>query len=129
MKKDAFYDAVAREIQSNTIVPGVWAKAFSEAGGDMNRARALYIEHRVVQMEEVAKQESTSGFRRFVCMLLTALFGLLTSFFAIGSVASLVRVVIGEPLIGDTEFTAFSFIIACVSGYATRRYYRGTRKR
>ena len=43
IENDAFYDAVAKELQAQTMVPGLWTKAFAEAGGQMDRARALYI--------------------------------------------------------------------------------------
>jgi hypothetical protein len=36
-KNDALYDAVAKELQAQTMVPGLWTKAFAEAGGQMDR--------------------------------------------------------------------------------------------
>jgi hypothetical protein len=41
-KNNALYDEVAEELRAKTMVPGLWAKAFAEAGGQMDRARALY---------------------------------------------------------------------------------------
>ena len=52
MREDAFYDEVARELEANALVPGVWMKALADAQGDMDRARALYIRYRVTQLAE-----------------------------------------------------------------------------
>ena len=53
-KNNALYDEVAEELQANTMVPGLWTKAFAEAGGQMDRARALYIKYRVAQLAHEA---------------------------------------------------------------------------
>lgn len=58
MALDAFYDEVAREIQDKTLVPGVWAKAFEHAGGELDRARVLYIKYRVAQLTQEANEQS-----------------------------------------------------------------------
>jgi len=55
---DAFYDEVAKEMQENRLIPGVWARAFAEADGDENRAKAIYIKSRVTQLTESARQIS-----------------------------------------------------------------------
>jgi len=47
---DAFYDEVAKEMQENRLIPGVWARAFAEADGDGNRAKAIYIKLRVAKI-------------------------------------------------------------------------------
>lgn len=47
---DAFYDEVAKEMQENRMIPGVWTRAFAEADGDENRAKAIYIKLRVEKM-------------------------------------------------------------------------------
>ncbi len=52
MNDDAFYDEVAKELETNTLVPGVWTRAFAEADGDENRAKAIYIKRRVVKLVE-----------------------------------------------------------------------------
>ncbi len=52
MNDDAFYDEVAKEIEANNLVPSAWTRAFAEADGNENRAKAIYIKHRVVQMAE-----------------------------------------------------------------------------
>jgi hypothetical protein len=52
MKDDKFYDDVAREILEKRLASGVWARAFAEAEGDSEKAKALYIRHRVAQLVE-----------------------------------------------------------------------------
>jgi uncharacterized membrane protein YhaH (DUF805 family) len=47
---DEFYNRVAIEMQEKRMVPGVWARAFSDADGDENRAKAIYIKLRVSQL-------------------------------------------------------------------------------
>ena len=56
MNDDALYEEVAQEIKSQTMVPGVWARAFAEANGDLDQARALYIRYRVAQLAEVRNE-------------------------------------------------------------------------
>lgn len=57
MNDDAFYDEVAKEMQENRMIPGVWTRAFAEADGDENRAKAIYIKRRVAQLAENSKQQ------------------------------------------------------------------------
>jgi len=60
---DAFYGDVAKEMQENRLIPGVWARAFAEADGDKNRAKAIYIKYRILQLEEDRlSQEGSYGF-------------------------------------------------------------------
>jgi hypothetical protein len=47
--KDPF-DVVAEELQRQFVVPGLWTRAYSEAGGDEARARAFYIRYRAAQL-------------------------------------------------------------------------------
>jgi hypothetical protein len=47
---EAFYNQVAEEIQAKKMLPGLWTKAFAQAGGDTERARAVYIKLRVAQL-------------------------------------------------------------------------------
>ena len=49
---------VASELQANTMVPGLWAKAFAEARGQIDQARALYIRYRVAQLAQEASEQS-----------------------------------------------------------------------
>jgi hypothetical protein len=58
MNEDWAYDEVAKELQKQAMIPGVWARAFAEAGGDQEKARAMYIKLRVTQlMEQRARDE------------------------------------------------------------------------
>jgi len=52
MNDDDFYDQVAEEIETNSLIPGVWTRAFAEADGDENRAKAIYIKLRVAKLAE-----------------------------------------------------------------------------
>jgi len=49
-KEDAAYEQALNEVESNTMEKALWARAFSEANGDENRAKAQYIKRRVSQM-------------------------------------------------------------------------------
>ena len=51
-----FYETVGIEMQNGSFQTGLWARAFAEADGDENRARATYIRLRVAQLSSV-KQE------------------------------------------------------------------------
>lgn len=54
---DSFYEEVAKEIESNTMKPGLWTRAFAEANGSHDLARALYIRLRVAQLVRVKQAE------------------------------------------------------------------------
>jgi hypothetical protein len=62
MNDDAFYDEVAKELEANKLIPGVWTRAFAEADGDENRAKAIYIKLRVAQLAEEAKRMTMLAF-------------------------------------------------------------------
>ena len=47
LKEEFLYGSVANEIANNHVSPGLWAKAFSEADGNEQRAQAKYIKERV----------------------------------------------------------------------------------
>jgi len=57
MNDDVFYDEVAKEMQENRLVPGVWTRAFAEADGDENRAKAIYIKLRVSKLSADYRQQ------------------------------------------------------------------------
>ena len=48
--EELLYEIVAEEVASKTLKPGIWAKAFSEAGGEQSKAVALYISYRTEQL-------------------------------------------------------------------------------
>lgn len=50
MDNEAFYEQVAEEIATDTMKPGIWARAFAETDGENDRAKALYIRLRVAQL-------------------------------------------------------------------------------
>ncbi|HRK39518.1 MAG TPA: hypothetical protein PK347_14140 [Burkholderiaceae bacterium] len=45
------HGAVASEIAAGELVPGLWAKAFAQADGNEQRAKAIYIKLRVDQLK------------------------------------------------------------------------------
>ena len=54
MQDDKFYNEVAKELLDGQIQAGAWARAFAEAEGDKERAKAIYIRLRVQQLTEAA---------------------------------------------------------------------------
>ena len=54
---EVYYEQAADEIRKGQILKGLWAKAWSEAEGNENKAQALYIKLRVAAMkDEVARK-------------------------------------------------------------------------
>ena len=51
LQEEQAYALAAYEISNGAIRPGLWAKAFAEAAGDDQRARAVYIKLRVAQVK------------------------------------------------------------------------------
>ena len=51
---EAYYEMAAKEVQNDNIRPGLWAKAWSDAGGDDMKAKALYLKLRVASMKDEA---------------------------------------------------------------------------
>jgi hypothetical protein len=47
---------VAQEIATNALRPGLWAKAFEQAGGQTGPAQAIYIRLRVTRLKEEVEQ-------------------------------------------------------------------------
>jgi len=45
-----FYDQVAKELQDASPNPGIWARSFADAAGNMDKARANYIKLRALQL-------------------------------------------------------------------------------
>jgi hypothetical protein len=103
MNENAFYDIVAQELQAQTMVPGLWTRAFSEAGGQLDRARALYIKYRVVQLAQEAKnklqqkqrieaeatrQRVAAGFWHLIRGLLAIVFMLIALFSLLGALVA-----------------------------------------
>jgi maltodextrin utilization protein YvdJ len=57
MNDDRFFDEVAKELLEKRVVPGVWTRAFADADGNTEKARAIYIRSRVAQLVEEEKLE------------------------------------------------------------------------
>lgn len=55
MTENEAYEQVAAEIAGGNMQPGLWARAFSEAMGLQDQARALYIKLRVTDVLEEAR--------------------------------------------------------------------------
>ncbi len=51
MTEQKYFDQVAHEIAAHQLDQGLWARAFSEAMGEENRARAIYISLRAEQIK------------------------------------------------------------------------------
>jgi len=51
MTPQFFYDQVASELMAGPPHPGLWARAYALADGDLAKARARYINLRVQQLE------------------------------------------------------------------------------
>lgn len=49
--EEHIYEIVAREVAAKQLRPGLWAKAFSQAVGDHDKAVAIYIELRKEQIK------------------------------------------------------------------------------
>ena len=56
MNEDEIYEQISAEIKSGNTKKGLWTKAFSEAEGDENKAKAVYIKYRFDQMNDVQPQ-------------------------------------------------------------------------
>ena len=55
--EEKIFEQVAREMHSNEIRPGLWAKAYAESNGDPDRTRARYISLRANSIvKEMAAQ-------------------------------------------------------------------------
>ncbi|MEO8206594.1 MAG: hypothetical protein ABI615_10475 [Chthoniobacterales bacterium] len=53
---DHYYEAVAAELQSQQMKPGLWARAYSQTQGDEAQTLAVYIQLRVHQLIEDDKR-------------------------------------------------------------------------
>jgi hypothetical protein len=49
---DQLYDIVAKEIRSESLVEGLYTRAFAEADGDKEKAKARYIKLRFQQLRQ-----------------------------------------------------------------------------
>jgi hypothetical protein len=109
------YDEIALELKEKPMIPGLWTKAFSEAGGDDAKARALYIKYRVAQLTEscqqqleqnraavkaakkqqyaemeAARRQKLAPFHRFIFLVFAIVCMLLCGFFGLCAIACIV---------------------------------------
>ena len=56
MIEEDIYELAYEEIESGGLKKGLWAKSFSEAEGNENKAKALYIKYRFDQIKESRKE-------------------------------------------------------------------------
>ena len=56
MNEEEIYELISEEIESSSRKKGIWTKAFSEAEGDENKTKALYIKYRFDQIKEGHKE-------------------------------------------------------------------------
>lgn len=50
--EEKVYEMIAAEVATRNMRPGVFAKAFADAGGDQAKTTALYISYRAAQVRE-----------------------------------------------------------------------------
>jgi hypothetical protein len=54
---DEFYETAWSEIETESIKKSLWAKAFSECSGDINKTKAKYINARVNELRQEEKEK------------------------------------------------------------------------
>lgn len=52
MNDERLYSEVVQELKLRGPIPGLWAKAYSEANGNEPQAKALYLRYRVEQLAQ-----------------------------------------------------------------------------
>lgn len=58
---ETIYAIALSEVQTNSVRPGLWAKAFADSEGDENKCKALYIRFRVQHEKDRIQQEQNSA--------------------------------------------------------------------
>ena len=58
---EKLYEIVGQELKEGAERPGLMARAIAESDGDPNRAKSLYIKHRIEQLKENSDLESSKG--------------------------------------------------------------------
>jgi hypothetical protein len=63
MDDEHLYEQVSEEMAAGDIKPGMWTKAYANAMGDENKAKAIYIRMRVeaLSREEARKEHEALG--------------------------------------------------------------------
>lgn len=104
-RDDAMWADVAREVDDEAARnAGLWARCFSESGGDQNKARARYMSERVQQLGGQAAPEAQRGGG-----------GLRWLFWVVGILALVfvVMVAIGSRMPDDGRYDAQAVIEQC----------------
>lgn len=60
---EKYYAIAAQEVASNKFIPGIMAKAFSDANGDEKITIAIYLRLRVIQLEEQFEKEKAKQYQ------------------------------------------------------------------
>lgn len=61
MTNEHLYAQVVEELRVHGPIPGLWAKAYSEANGNKPQAEALYFRYRVGQLEQAERQAASKS--------------------------------------------------------------------
>jgi len=132
---ERFYDEVAKELQAKAMIPGLWTKAFADAGGDVDRARALYIKYRVAQLatdanekiekekraaRTVLKQLRAKSIRRSTYSIFVIVFILMTFICGAAGVGVLYSDHSMDGIVGGIFSIAIAFVFV-VAAYACNR--------
>lgn len=67
ISEEAYYEQVHAELRQGMRREGLWMKAWSDSGGDRERAEALYIKYRVDAMKEAVKTKAVNDFEIIHC--------------------------------------------------------------
>ena len=62
--EEELYQIVVEEIRTGSLVEHLYAKAFAEADGDKNKAKARYLKYRVSQLKSEFKAANSEGNNR-----------------------------------------------------------------
>jgi hypothetical protein len=110
-QNDKFYEQVALELRNGSKIPGLWAKAYSDAHGNDLQARALYINLRVAQLSDEAAEgknaevpaAAKTAFRRILVVIATAVSALISMFFFFLLVKGMFDPPSDDPLLRSLE--------------------------
>lgn len=114
MQDKEFYDVVAQELLESRIQAGVWTRAFSEAEGDKEKAKAIYIRFRVAELAEQARIQAgvlKAAKRRERISDVSVIAKFVFFFLACITVVSLVAATAGAGAAGVVAFLLIAFLI------------------
>jgi len=64
INEDDFYEQAWIEVENNTQVKKLWAKAFAKAEGNKEKTKAIYLQVRVEQLKKETKEKETKQAER-----------------------------------------------------------------